>query len=194
MTLEHNGDALDVKLIVYSKNARGEAVAVDRDTVDGILRLKDGDSFVVELRNRTLHRLYCTVLYCDPEGRLQILFPKAFDADVPLEPGGTATIGDVQMFDATAADAAAIERYGAERARLKIIATSQIVDFYPLTVEPEVGSPNLQAAAAGARGTQDPLFGLMADVLHGGRRARGVGRKRTTMTWATSTIVFDIEP
>jgi hypothetical protein len=184
MTLDHQDDDLLNSNIVSRNAAR---------SLNGVQLLSENQRFSVHLVNKSQDTaLYVNLLTLDHVGNLQILYPPAGVDPRPLEPGKSRDI----TFNATIDDPAHLKPGQAEISVVKVLATDEPMDLYPLAVAPQTGAANV-SGTRGVGGEDNAVFDLMRDVLHGGELAsqvsRGVPRAVVSQQWATQNLIFGVD-
>ncbi len=185
MTLDHqDDDLLKAEIATSSGAVRSE---------NGVRRLRENQRFAIRLTNKSEDtRLYVTLLTLDRTGNLQILYPPPGADARPIEPGKTRDV----TFNATIDDPSKLKPGDAEISVLKVLATDQPMDLSALAVPPQTGAGNV-AGTRGVGGTDNAVFDLMRDVLHGGELAsqvsRGVPRAVISQQWATDNLIFGVD-
>jgi len=185
MTLDHEDqDLLNADIVTPKLAAR---------SLNGVPRLTENQRFSIHLVNKSEDaRLYVSLLTLDHIGNLQILYPPPGTDPRALEPGKSRDI----TFTATIDDPAHLKPGQAEISVLKVLATDEPIDFYPLAVAPQTGAANV-AGTRGVGGEDNAVFDLMRDVLHGGELAsqvsRGVPRAVISQQWATQNLIFGVD-
>lgn len=143
------------------------------------LRLIEGELFTLELTNSTPHPLWVTVLGLDPNGAIQVLFPKAEQAgDGRIQPG-TSQVSSDYVFQTERPLGMSL---------YKVIATREPVDFSGLVqTAGEIGRGALTSAARGLRLVElsmraeslplgvRPLAQLLIHATAGSQRTQDVG-------------------
>jgi len=187
LSLEHEVGRIEPVLEAYEE-VEGARRALDRPAVDGIQRFRAGDPIAITFRNRTRRPLYVSLLQVDlsrPEREglpvgAALVYPGRSSEVRPVPPRGELRI---PHFRATA-------EVPLERTHLKLIATSERMDFRPLL---ESG-PGLRGAPA-TRGAVpgQSLYDLLDDVLGEGTRTRGCAPGSGDVYWTTADLLFDVE-
>jgi hypothetical protein len=193
MNLQFREHDLEIELFPCRRVGSELRSLDNRPEVNGLPQLRDGDTFAIRLKNRFKVPVQVTVFSLGSDGRVRIIEPAPSEETRKVEAGQEVLLGDNALFIAHARDRQAIQRDGHDRARLKIIATSDNVDFWPLMVDPAAGRASLPARD-GVRGGTTALYELMRDALHGGQTRAEIAREVPSEVWGTGSVVFDVVP
>ncbi len=195
-SLTYNSDRIALQINSYTRGPSGELTSVERPKIDGVQRLIHGDRFTLTVQNDLSADVFVTVFYMSDWGELTVLYPTETEprgAQVP--PGGNVEIGSNQAFVAFADDQRQIEAHGFERAKAKVIVSSEPIALRRLAFKPQRSQGTVAALKSrGAAGTNSSLFDLIGSAVHGDPVARGLTTESLPKSWATSTVVVDIEP
>jgi len=167
----------------------GTLVDIDREIVDGVLRLRDGDLFTMRVRNPLETTMHVTVLHLDASANLHVLYPLEESDVATARRGRTLEIAATNPFVAGRTDGA---DSAAELARIKVIVSSSPLDLSALTFRP--ASERLGARQRRSDGSAAPtLYNLLGDLAFGGPTTRSGGTVEVEEPWAVGTVVLSIE-
>jgi hypothetical protein len=199
LSLDHTGPSITASL--RPDGARGVASAETPRGSNGIVVLKDRESYSLKVSSSDSREMYTTMLLVKQDGTLEVLYPLNGDVPFPVKIGSPLIIpgftAEIERKD--------LQPGQAERTTIKILATAEPTDLSAWITAPRAGRPGKQLAGdvknqgAQPRGSGTGFYELMGDVMHGGElaqdpRARNRGAGRTVSTpWSAATIVYDVE-